>query len=270
MIPSRPSLPSTISRTLGPVDVLGTGRVTSMPAGVATRTARVRSATSPYRSDCMPDERVATHPPSVEWVKLSGKWPRVQPRPFSCSSRCGPSTPLCTRARRESSSIASTRLSLPRSTEMIVRDSPGGASRLPEMFVPPPNGIRTASASMPARSTAATACSSSGRTTASGIRPMSPLRWRTRSRRLLPRAWTTRSWGSVETPSVPAARSSADRSSSRERRLGNAELVEGDRTGAGPFDVDLEVALDERAESRLASMRERHALVSPAPPLHPW
>ncbi len=37
------------------------------------------SAMSPYLSDCMPEERVATQPPMVEWVKLSGKWPMVQP-----------------------------------------------------------------------------------------------------------------------------------------------------------------------------------------------
>ena len=47
MIPSRPSLPSTISRTLGPVEVAGTGRVTSSPAGVTTRRPRVESAMSP-------------------------------------------------------------------------------------------------------------------------------------------------------------------------------------------------------------------------------
>ena len=47
MTPSRPSLPSTISRTLGPVEVAGTGRVASTPAGVTTRTARVSSAMSP-------------------------------------------------------------------------------------------------------------------------------------------------------------------------------------------------------------------------------
>ena len=41
MIPRRPSLPSTISRTLGPVEVLGTGRMTSSPAGVTTRRPRV-------------------------------------------------------------------------------------------------------------------------------------------------------------------------------------------------------------------------------------
>ena len=39
MIPSRPSLPSSISRTLGPVDVLGTGRSATVPAGVTARSA---------------------------------------------------------------------------------------------------------------------------------------------------------------------------------------------------------------------------------------
>ena len=176
MMPSRPSLPSTISRTLGPVDVLGTGRVTSVPAGVTTRSARVRSATSPYLSDCMPDDRVAIQPPSVEWVKLSGKCPTVQPWAFSCSSRCGPKTPACTRARRDSSSISSSRSRRPRSSETIVRSSAAGASRLPEMFVPPPNGMTTASASSAARRTPATAASSPGRTTTSGTRPTSPVR----------------------------------------------------------------------------------------------
>ena len=86
-IPSRPSLPRIISRTLGPVDVAGTGRVASRPDGITTRTARVRSATSPYLSDCIPDERVAIQPPSVECAKLSGKCPSVHPRAFSCCSR---------------------------------------------------------------------------------------------------------------------------------------------------------------------------------------
>ena len=77
MMPSRPSDPSTIWRTLGPVDIAGTGRVTSVPDGVTTRSPLVRSAMSPYRSDCIPEERVAIQPPSVEWVNESGKWPRV-------------------------------------------------------------------------------------------------------------------------------------------------------------------------------------------------
>ena len=77
MIPRRPSLPSTIWRMLGPVDVAGTGRITSVPDGVTTRRPLVMSAMSPYRSDCMPEDRVAIHPPNVEWVNESGKWPNV-------------------------------------------------------------------------------------------------------------------------------------------------------------------------------------------------
>ena len=214
MIPSRPSLPSTIWRTSGPVEAAGTGRVTSTPAGVTTRTARVRSAMSPYLSDCIPDERVAIQPPRVECAKLSGKWPAVQPRAPSCSSRSGPNTPACTRARPDASSISSTRLIRSMSTDTTGRPSSSGGSRLPEMFVPPPNGISTQSSFNAAPTMASTSGSPPGRTTASGTRPTSPLRWRTRSRRHFPRAWTTRSSGSVDT-SPTAASSSARRSSGR-------------------------------------------------------
>src|SRR4249919_1207245 len=72
MTPSRPSEPSTIWRTLGPVDVCGNGRTSSTLPGMITRMPRAMSEISPYLSDCMPDERVATQPPSVLWVKLSG------------------------------------------------------------------------------------------------------------------------------------------------------------------------------------------------------
>ena len=73
MTPSRPSLPRIISRTLGPVAVLGNGRMTSTSPGTTTRKPRVMSAMSPYLSDCMPDDRVATQPPRVEWVKRVGE-----------------------------------------------------------------------------------------------------------------------------------------------------------------------------------------------------
>ena len=56
----------------------------------------------------------------------------------------------------------------------------------------------------------------------------------------------------------------------RQRRLGNAELLEGHGPGGRPLDVDLEMAPDERAQGRLVPMRERNALISPTPPLHPW
>src|SRR4029450_4473391 len=63
--PSRPSEPSTISRTLGPVEVWGSGRICSTLPGMTTRTPRAMSEMSPYLSDCMPEDRVATQPPSV-------------------------------------------------------------------------------------------------------------------------------------------------------------------------------------------------------------
>src|SRR5215217_7527319 len=91
--PSRPSDPSTISRTLGPVEVCGNGRSSNTLPGIMTRMPRAMSEMSPYLSDCMPDDLVATHPPRVLWVKLSGKCPIVQPRPPSCCSKSGPCAP---------------------------------------------------------------------------------------------------------------------------------------------------------------------------------
>ena len=205
MTPSRPSLPRIISRTLGPVAVLGSGRMTSTSPGTTTRKPRVMSAMSPYLSDCMPDDRVATQPPRVEWVKESGKWPMVQPRAPSCSSRSGPSVPAWMRASPDSASMSSTLFSRPRSTESTGRDSSGGGSRLPEMLVPPPNGMITTSSAMARSTIARTWSSSAGYRTASGIRGMIARRSRTRSRRLLPYVCTIRSRVSVWTCSSPSA-----------------------------------------------------------------
>ena len=157
----------------------------------------------------MPEERVAIQPPSVEYVKLSGKWPQVQPWAPSWRSRSGPKTPACTRASCDVASTDSTRFRRPMSIEITGRPSSGSAARLPEMLDPPPNGITTASCSRAALTTAATWSSSAGRTTTSGSRPRSPRRWRIRSVRLLPRPCTTRSWSSVETCSAPRASSSS-------------------------------------------------------------
>ena len=68
------------SRALG----FGPGRTTSVPPGRTTRSPRAMSAMSPYLSDCMPEDRVATQPPSVECVNESGKCPMVQPRAAKC------------------------------------------------------------------------------------------------------------------------------------------------------------------------------------------
>ena len=234
MMPSRPSLPSTIWRTSGPVEAAGTGRVTSTPAGVTTRTARVRSAMSPYLSDCIPDERVAIQPPRVECAKLSGKWPAVQPRAPSCSSRSGPNTPACTRASPDASSISSTRLIRSMSTDthraaVVLRRLEAAGDVRPaaerDQHAVEPQRRADEGLDLGAR------CP--GRTTASGTRPTSPLRWRTRSRRHFPRAWTTRSSGSVDT-SPTAASSSARRSSGR---FGSATSTSSNATSVAPWDA---------------------------------
>ena len=175
------------------------------------------------------------------------------------------------RARAGSAgSISSTRSRRPMSTDTTVRGlALAGASRLPEMFVPPPNGITTASASSAALRTAVTAASSPGRTTTSGTRPMSPRRWRTRSRRLLPRAWPTRSAGSVERCGR------ADGRLERGVELGRQSTARGSRGRSKRsarvttrVDVELQVVLDERPQRRLVGVAEAHALDAPAPPLH--
>src|SRR4030095_10956223 len=70
--PSRPSEPSTISRTLGPVEVCAKRRTCNTLPVITIRMPRAMSAMSPYLSDCMPEDRVATQPPRLLWVKLSG------------------------------------------------------------------------------------------------------------------------------------------------------------------------------------------------------
>ena len=76
------------------------GRMHEHPPGRTTRIPLMMSAMSPYLSDCMPDERVATQPPSVEWVNESGKCPSVQPCWLSWASRSGPARrPGCARVR---------------------------------------------------------------------------------------------------------------------------------------------------------------------------
>ena len=129
----------------------------------------------------------------------------------------------------------------PRSTEMTVRVSSRGASRLPEMLVPPPNGITTASASSAALRTRRPRSSSPGRTTTSGSRPRSPRRCRMRSRRLLPRAWTTRSRASSETYASPTAALERGAERAAQLRRGDVEVGEGERPRGRLRDVDPEV-----------------------------
>ena len=195
------------------------------PPGVTTRSPRVRSAMSPYLSDCMPDERVAIQPPSVEWVKLSGKWPSVQPRALSCALEVGAEDAGLharqARRRRRSRARGPGGRGRPRSPCGV---SSSGASRLPEMFVPPPNGM-THRVGGQRRGQDGRDLGLVGRAAPRrrGAARASPRRWRTRSRRLLPRACTTRSNGVGRTRAPrrprprarPAARARAPRRARR-------------------------------------------------------
>ena len=156
MTPRRPSEPSTISRTLGPDDDDGSGRSVSTWPGITMVSPRQMSAMSPYLSDCMPEERVAIQPPSVDHTNESGWCPMVQPRAFSWSSMSGPNTPAWTWASPDTSSISSTLLMRPRLTEITWRVSPGSASRAETMFEPPPKGMSTASAATTASTRSST------------------------------------------------------------------------------------------------------------------
>ena len=162
MTPRRPSLPSTISRTLGPVEVWGTGRVTSSPAGVTTRTAArevgdVAVAVGLHargaRGDPAAERRVG------EAVGEVAERPslRVELALDVRAERAGLDAGEA--GGRVDGEHSRSRVT---SSEMTVRCSCVGASRLPEMLVPPPNGMSTASASRAARMTAATSSSSAG------------------------------------------------------------------------------------------------------------
>ncbi|SKG06784.1 Uncharacterised protein [Mycobacteroides abscessus subsp. abscessus] len=48
-------------------------RSVAVAEGSTTRMPRVMSAMSPYLSDWLPEERVATHPPTVDHRNESGK-----------------------------------------------------------------------------------------------------------------------------------------------------------------------------------------------------
>ena len=227
---------------------------------------------SPYLSDCMPDERVAIQPPSVEWVKLSGKWPNVQPRALSCSSRSRAEARRPGRGRgATASSISSTR-SMPADVDRddrarLVARRPRGCRRC---CVPPPNGISTASASSAARmialdlvlvcradddvgQPAEVAARAGGRGRAGSCRARGRRGRARRSRR-----------GRRRRP-PRARRAGRARAPARGRRARRSRR--GARRGASTSTPMC--ALDERRRaSGLSSCVKATLLVAPAPPLH--
>ena len=164
MIPSRPSLPSIISRTLGPVDVAGTGRVTSTPAGVTTRT-RAREVGDVAVLVGLHARRARRDPAAER---------RVGEAVGEVAERPALRVELLLERRAEHAGLdpgeARHVVDLEHAVHAAHVDARRpcaprrpGASRLPEMFVPPPNGITTASASSAARMIATTSSSCPGR-----------------------------------------------------------------------------------------------------------
>ena len=169
------------------------------------------SAMSPYLSDCMPDDRVATQPPSVEWVNESGKWPSVQAARVQLRLQVGaehagldarqPRRPRRPRGRGSSGpcrAVTTTRVS-PSSALQRARDRRAAAER---------DDHRVALGGERA-STAAPRPRCPGRRRRRCTRWKSPLRVRIRSRTLRPAQWTTRASSSVSTFSAPTTDASA-------------------------------------------------------------
>ena len=151
---------------------------------------------------------------------------------------------------------------------MTVRVSSRGASRLPEMLVPPPNGITTASASSAALRISTTAVSSPGRTTTSGHSAEVAAALADE----VAQALAARVDHTVEgvVGDVLIAHRALERGAQRvaQLRRGDVEVSEGERAGRGLRDVDPEVLLKERPEARLVVVGERDTLFTPPPPLH--
>ena len=197
-----------------------------------------------------------------------GKCPSVQPRAFSCSSSCGPSTPAWTRAMRDSSSIESTRSSAPRSTEITLRVSPGEPRGCPRCSCPRRTG--SARRRRPSRRAAR-------RRRPPRRRGEPPRRARDRRRRRGGGRDRAGSCPRVHEPVQGVGRHALRRPRPRAPPAAHqGATARGWRAprrptpGRRPIDVDGEMALEERPERRLAVVGECHPLVSPAPPLHPW
>lgn len=185
--PSAPSEPRNMRSGDGPAPDPGRRRDSTTPAGVTTRSDSVRSSMWVRCVAKCPPARVASQPPRLENSKDWGKNRRVCPWGRSCSSRCGPRTPACTRAARLVASISSTwsidvrsRLTTP------VYRSPTRGSTPPTTEEPPPKGMTAMFASWHQSSTSTTWPSDVGRTTRSGTWGSLPRSARTTSRKACP------------------------------------------------------------------------------------
>ena len=220
----------------------------------------------------MPDERVAIQPPSVECVKVSGKWPSVQPLGVELRLEVAGRTRRPARARaarwRRSSSTRFSRPQVDRDHRArLVRRRPRGCRRCScRRRTGSPRRRRRA----PPRTTAATSSSSAGAhddvgepaevaaALADEVAQALAARVddaveRRRWRRARPDGVLER--GAQARPGAAAPGSS--RSSKRDGARAGARR----RRGRGSRSMN-------GAELRLVLVGERDALVAPAPPLH--
>ena len=151
---------------------------------------------------------------------------------------------------------------------MTVRVSSRGASRLPEMLVPPPNGITTASAS----SAALEDLDDRGLVAGPDHDVGHPAEVATALPDEVAQALAARVDHAVEgvVGDVLVPHRPLERGTQRvaQLRRGDVELSEGERAGRGLRDVDPEVLQEERPEARLVVVGERDTLFTPPPPLH--
>src|SRR6185437_6225718 len=93
-----------------------------------------------------PPDRVAIHPPRVEYSKLCGKCRNVRPCGLSWSSRDGPKAPASTDAARDTGSTSMTleRLRRSRLTAALCLTPSTRGSTPPHTLDPPPKGVSEA------------------------------------------------------------------------------------------------------------------------------
>ena len=251
MIPSRPSLPRIISRTLGPVEVAGTG---------------ARDEHAGRRDDAHGAREVG------DVAVLVGLHARRAGRDPAAERRVGEAVgEVAERPARRVElllEVGAERAGLdPGEARRVVdlehavharpcrprrpcASSSAGASRLPEMFVPPPNGMSDGVGVERRAHDRLDLASLPGRTTTSGRRPRSPRAVADE----VAQALAARVDDAVQRVGRDVRRRRrpprARRAGRREDRLGDVELVEADRPRGEAVDAHVDVALDERSRAR--------------------
>ncbi len=131
-----PADPSEMSSAVVPADWLGTLMSSIRPDDVRSEIEMAISRIPPYWLDSWPTAPVATQPPTVEYLKDSGKLPQVYPAFQSAASRSEPVTPAPARTKFFP---MLTEEKFFMSTETVSWPAPGISDPFTEL--PPPYGI---------------------------------------------------------------------------------------------------------------------------------